>query len=280
MSEQQKEPRLYICGTPIGNLEDITLRVLRILKEVDFIACEDTRVTRKLLASYQIQKELVAYHEHNKIETGEKIALRLLKGESCALVSDAGMPGINDPGTDLINLCIRDSIAYTVLPGPSAFLTALIYSGFKNDRFTYAGFFPRINKEKNVLLQELKDEKNTMVFYESPHRIEKTADWLAEHFPERNIAVVREISKVYEEMISGKAIEVKEKIRARTLKGEMVLIIEGEQRKEEEKVSPEELESLFRSLLEEGMSKKEAVKKLVEISGFSKNEIYQKFMIK
>lgn len=280
MTEKKDKVQLYVCGTPIGNLEDITLRTIRILKEADFIACEDTRVTKKLLNHLEIQKELISYHEHNKDEAGVKILHRMKVGERCALVSDAGMPGINDPGTDLIRLCLQEKIPYTVLPGPSAFLTALIFSGMKNEKFTYAGFFPRENTGKKEVKKLLDKEEGTLIYYESPHRIQKTTDFLAENFPERQIALVREISKVYEEMISGTAAEVREKIKDRVLKGEFVIIIEGKGESQDDSFSEEDLETLFNTLLEDGLTKKEAMKKMAEISGHSKNDIYQKFMIK
>jgi 16S rRNA (cytidine1402-2'-O)-methyltransferase len=280
MTEKKDKVQLYVCGTPIGNLEDITLRTIRILKEADFIACEDTRVTKKLLNHLEIQKELISYHEHNKDEAGVKILHRMKDGERCALVSDAGMPGINDPGTDLIRLCLQEKIPYTVLPGPSAFLTALIFSGMKNEKFTYAGFFPRENNGKKEVKKLLDKEEGTLIYYESPHRIQKTTDFLAENFPERQIALVREISKVYEEMISGTAAEVQEKIKDRVLKGEFVIIIEGKGESQDDSFSEEDLETLFNTLLEDGLTKKEAMKKMAEISGHSKNDIYQKFMIK
>ncbi len=280
MTEKKDNIQLYICGTPIGNLEDITLRTLRIFKEVDFIACEDTRVSRKLLNKYEIQKELISYHEHNKEESGFKIIERLKAGESCALVSDAGMPGINDPGTDLIRDCQREELKYTVLPGPSAFLTALIFSGMKNDKFTYVGFFPRDKKGKKEVQTFLEKEEATVIYYESPHRIQKTVEFFADKFPERKIALIREISKIYEEMISGSSMEVKEKIENRVLKGEFVLIVEGKEKSKEKVFSDEELEKLFSNLLDEGLRKKEIMQKMVEISGHSKNDIYQKFMIK
>lgn len=280
MTEKNSSIQLYICGTPIGNLEDISLRTLRALKEVDFIACEDTRVTRKLLNKYEIQKELVSYHEHNKEESGARIIERLKGQETCALVSDAGMPGINDPGSDLIRKCLEQEIKYTVLPGPSAFLTALIFSGMANERFIYEGFFPRDKSGKKAIKMSLEKEEGTVIFYESPHRIQKTVDFFLEFFPERKIALVREISKIYEEMISGTSLEVKEKIKDRTLKGEFVLIVEGKEKSEEKTLSEKELEILFNNLLEEGLSKKEVMQKMVEISGYSKNDIYQRFMIK
>ena len=280
MSENKEFANLFICGTPIGNLEDITLRTLRILRDVDFIACEDTRVTRKLLNHYEIQKELFSYHEHNKEDAGEKIIERLKEGQTCALVSDAGMPGINDPGSDLVRKCLLNGVKYTVLPGPSAFLTALIFSGFKNEKFLYAGFFPKDNGGKKEALKLLETEESTVIYYESPHRIQKTVDFLSEKIPERRIALVREISKIYEEMIDGTSLEVKNKIADRTLKGEFVIVIEGIEKNEKDLCSIEELEELFKQLTEEGLSKKAAIKKMAEVSGYSKNDIYQRFMIK
>lgn len=271
---------LYICPSPIGNLEDITLRVLRILQEVDFIACEDTRQSRKLLNHYEIKKELLSYHEHNKQEAAEKIISRLKSGQKAALLSDAGMPGINDPGRDLILKCQEEEIDYTVLPGPSAFTTALVYSGLDSQRFIFAGFFPRDKKERNEDLAWLTDEEKTVIYYESPHRIKKTLEVLAQKIPDRQVAIIREISKIYEEMLKGSALELYKQAGERTLKGEMVLIIEGREKKEKEKYSQEELEALFYKLTEEGLGKKEALKKLLEVSGYSKNDIYKQFMIK
>lgn len=271
---------LYICPSPIGNLEDISLRVLRVLNEVDFIACEDTRVSRKLLNHYEIEKELFSYHEHNQREAGQKIIDRLKAGEKAALLSDAGMPGINDPGRELIIKCQEEGIDYTVLPGPSAFTTGLVYSGLDSQRFVFAGFFPRSKKERNEDLAWLLEEEKTVIYYESPHRINKTIDFLAEKMPDRQLAIVREISKIYEEMLKGKASQLSEEIAQRKLKGEIVLLIEGQPKSQEPSYSDQELEELFDQLLDQGLSKREAMAKIVQLSGISKNEIYRRFMIK
>lgn len=278
--KSKTEPALFICPTPLGNLEDITLRTLGTLKQVDFIACEDTRVSRKLLTHYEIQKELVAYHEHNQREMEERLVGRMQAGETMALVSDAGMPGINDPGSALIRRCQREGIPYTVLPGPTAFLTALIFSGLPNERFVYAGFFPRESKERKQVLDSLAREAGTTIFYETPHRIGKTVKYLEEVFPDRQLAIVREISKIYEERLSGTARELSALLKERELKGEMVLLVAGQVPTSHDAPQTADLEAWFARLLEEGLSRKDAIKEIAEMTGANKKELYQQFMIK
>ena len=277
MSELQADIQLFICPTPIGNLSDITLRTINTLKNVDLIACEDTRVSGKLLKHYQIKKELISYHEHNKHQAGQMLIDKMKSGQTVALISDAGMPGINDPGSELILRCQEEEISYSVLPGPSAFTTALVYSGMDSSSFAFRGFFPKSNKDKNRMEKTLAREELTTIFYETPHRITKTLDWIAELWPEREIAVIREISKIYEEMIKGTAINVVEKTADRQLKGELVLIIAGIKEQVALEYDQESLEELFTMYTEQGLTKKEAVAKMAFSTGIRKNVLNQKF---
>lgn len=278
MKNKEDEIFLYICPTPIGNLKDITLRTLETLKLVDMIACEDTRVTQKLLNHYEISKKLVSYHEHSKKSVEDFLVSEMEAGKKIALVSDAGMPGINDPGADLIRRCQAEKIEYSVLPGPTAFATGLIISGLDNKKFSFEGFFPRENKDKKKAIESLKEETRTTIFYETPHRIDKTMKSLCEEMPDRNCAIVREISKVYEELIKGSIKEIKEILDDRTLKGEIVLIIEGTT--ESKVFSEEDIDAYFQDLIAAGTSKKDAIKEISKNTGINKNKLYNRFMIK
>lgn len=266
--------KLYICPTPIGNLEDITLRTLRILKEVDLIAAEDTRHTIKLLNHYEIKKPLTSYHEHNIKEKGIELIDRLQKGESIALVSDAGMPGISDPGQDLIHLAIKEDIQVIVLPGPTASIAALVVSGLNTDKFVFEGFLSSRKKERIDQLKSLKDEKRTLIIYESPHRILDTLDNMLSTLENRNIAIVRELTKIYEEIFRGTIEEAIEKFSSGKIKGEFVIIIEGNQ---DEGVELNiDIEEELLKYINQGISKKESVKKVAEEFNLPKNEVYQK----
>ncbi len=266
--------KLYICPTPIGNLEDITLRTLRILKEVDLIAAEDTRHTIKLLNHYEIKKPLTSYHEHNIREKGIELIDRLQKGESIALVSDAGMPGISDPGQDLIGLAIKENIEVVVLPGPTASIAALVVSGLNTDKFIFEGFLSSRKKERIDQLKSLKDEKRTLIIYESPHRILDTLDNMLSTLENRNIAIVRELTKIYEEVFRGSIEEAIEKFSSGKIKGEFVIIIEGNQ--DEDVESSIDIEEELLKYLNQGISKKESVKKVAEEFNLPKNQVYQK----
>ncbi len=280
MVKTKKQPLLYLCATPIGNLGDMTLRALEVLAGADTIACEDTRVSGKLLKHYQIRKELFAYHEHNKHEAGEALIKKMKVGQVVVLLSDAGMPGINDPGMELIRRCQEEEILYSVLPGPSAFITALVFSGMDSSSFSFRGFFPKNNKEKKKISEWLDNDEATTIFYETPHRINKTLAWIAEQWPKRELAVIREISKLYEEMIKGSAEEVLEEAESRVLKGEMVLIISGAKENDTTVYTDQDLDALFQRFQEQGATKKEAIAMMADYTGQSKNELYQRFMLK
>lgn len=269
--------KLYICPTPIGNLEDITLRVLNTLKEVDLIAAEDTRHTIKLLNHFQIKKPLTSYHEHNKREKGEVIIQKILNGESIALVSDAGMPGISDPGEDLIKLAIENNIEVTALPGATASILALVLSGLPTGKFVFEGFLPSKGKERREALLNIKLERRTIILYESPYRIKALLDLMLEVLGDRDIALCRELTKKYEEVFRGSVKEAIDKYNEEEPKGEFVVIIQGNSKEEdiEEKEWEISIKAHLNMYINEGMSKKDAVKKVAEERGIAKNEVYK-----
>ncbi len=223
---------LYIVSTPIGNLEDITLRALRILKEVDLIAAEDTRHTGLLLRHFGIQKPLTSYFEGNELKKREWILSRLKQGDRIALVSDAGTPGISDPGFRLIQMVIENQIPIIPIPGPSAVIAALSVSGLPTDAFLFKGFFPHKSKKRRDLLKQLEETKETLIFYESPHRITETLKDILEILGDREIVLTRELTKIYEEVLRGKVSEIQNQLAERKLKGEITLVISGKTRKE------------------------------------------------
>lgn len=221
------ESGLYIVSTPIGNLEDITLRALSVLKEVDLIACEDTRRTGILLAHYQIKNRLISYHEYNKLKRTPEILELLRQGKRVALVSDAGTPGISDPGFYLIRAAIEHNYKVIPIPGASAILAGIVIAGLPSDRFAFEGFLPKREGRKKKKLEDLKYEQRTMIFYDSPNRVKKTLNDMLNIFTDRRIVLVRELTKKFEETIRGKISEVLEILEKRELKGEIVLIVEG-----------------------------------------------------
>ena len=223
---------LYIVSTPIGNLEDITLRALRILKEADLIAAEDTRHTGLLLKHFGIQKPLTSYFEGNELKKRESILSRLKQGDRIALVSDAGTPGISDPGFRLIRSAIDNEIPVVPIPGPSAVVTALSVAGLPTDAFLFRGFLPHKSKKRRDLLQELKNVRETLVFYESPHRLSESLKDITDLFGNREMVLTRELTKMYEEVLRGKVSEIQDQIGDRALKGEITLVISGKTRKE------------------------------------------------
>jgi 16S rRNA (cytidine1402-2'-O)-methyltransferase len=223
---------LYIVSTPIGNREDITLRALRILKEVDLIAAEDTRHTLLLLRHFGIQAPLTSYFEGNEFKKKEFILSKLKQGDRVALVSDAGTPGISDPGFRLIQIAIENQIPVVPIPGPSAVITALSVSGLPTDAFLFKGFLPHKSKKKRELLQKLEEAKETLIFYESPHRLSETLNDIFDLLGDREMVLTRELTKVYEEVLRGKVSEIQTLIRDRKLKGEMTLVISGKTRQE------------------------------------------------
>jgi len=227
--------KIYVCPTPLGNLEDMTFRVINILKKVDFIAAEDTRHSIKLLNHFEINTSMISYHEHNEKSRSEEIVSRVENGENCALISDAGMPGISDPGQILVKKALDREIEVEVLSGGSAFLLALVASGYNTDRFIFEGFLPRKSGEKKERLKELKQEKRTLIFYEAPHRILKTLKDIIEIFGDREVSVSREITKKYEEHIRGNIFQVLERLKDGTVKGEFVIVVKGFEGEVEEK---------------------------------------------
>ncbi|WP_422484839.1 16S rRNA (cytidine(1402)-2'-O)-methyltransferase [Gudongella sp. DL1XJH-153] len=263
---------LFICPTPIGNLEDITLRVLNILKEVDLIAAEDTRHTLRLLNHFEIKKPMTSYHEHNIREKGPHLILQLTEGKSIALVSDAGMPGISDPGEDLIRLAIEEGLEVVGLPGPSAALLALVVSGLPTRRFAFEGFLPSKSTDRKKALDTLKIEQRTLIFYESPHRISGSIEDMIKVLGDRKASLSRELTKHYEETIRGKLSEILLVSNERNLKGEMVLVIDGAEAQEAPEIDVKEE---LMKLLDKGMTKKEAVKEIVRVHGLPRNQVYE-----
>ncbi len=271
-----EEGMLYLCATPIGNLEDITLRVLRVLQEADVIYCEDTRNTLKLLRHFEIAKPLQSYHDHSPEARAQKIADDVRAGRQVALVSDAGMPVISDPGFDLVNLFRRENLPYTVLPGASASLTALVLSGIAADRFLFEGFLPRKKKDLEARLALLDKERATAIIYESPHRLSATLDVFAKRWPERECAAVREITKRFEETVRGTTVSVRDHFNANAPRGEFVLILGGavETETSAEDTLAQGL-ALAKSLIQEGASTNQAAKEAAQATGLSKRTIYQ-----
>jgi len=269
---------LYICPTPIGNLEDITLRVLRILKEVDLIAAEDTRHTRRLLNHFDISNKTISYHEHNKAKVGPQLIDKLCAGENIALVSDAGMPGISDPGEDLVKLCIEHNIPFYVMPGASAVINALVGSGLNTRKFSFEGFLDRNSKKKKERLDLIKDEDRTLVFYEAPHRIKETLKDIGKTLGERNIVVCRELTKKYEEFVRGSVSEVIQIFDEKDIRGEFVILVEGLDEKivkEDEAWRSLSILDHVISVMDAGSSKKDAMKSVAQLRKLPKKEVYK-----
>jgi 16S rRNA (cytidine1402-2'-O)-methyltransferase len=272
--------KLYIVPTPIGNLKDISFRVLEVLKEADRIACEDTRVTSKLLNRYEIKKPLINYREHNEMEASDFIIEKIESGETIALVTDAGMPGISDPGETIVKKATQRGIEVIVLPGPSALINALVASGLSTGRFTFIGFLDKAKKRKRDELGELKEREETLIFYEAPHRILDTLEAVREVFGERQISLSREITKIYEEHLRGTVSEVLHAFDERNPKGEFVLVVSGKS-KEEIKEEKEKgfidlsIKEHLIQVINEGNSKKDAVKLVAELRDIPKKEVYK-----
>lgn len=265
--------KLYVVGTPIGNLGDFSPRAVKTLEECDFIAAEDTRVTLKILNHFGIKKPMVSYFEHNRTEQGEKIIARLLSGEVCALVTDAGMPAISDPGEDLVKACHENGVEVESVPGPCAFSTALAISGMSSGRFTFEGFLSVTKNSRREHLLSLKDEKRTMIFYEAPHKLAATLKDMYDSFGERKIAIVRELTKIHEEVIRTTFSQAVKDYGDGGLKGEIVLIIEG--KKEEEKpFTLEDAVKMAQEKISDGFSKNESAKFAAKATGIKKGDIY------
>lgn len=269
--------KLYVVGTPIGNLSDLSPRGIETLKAVDFIAAEDTRVTLKLLNHFGIKKESVSYYEHNKRERGEVICSRILAGENCAIVTDAGMPAISDPGQELVAQCAEYGIEVVAVPGPTAFATALAVSGMDTGRFTFEGFLSVAKKSRFEHLDELKSEKRTMVFYEAPHKLANTLKDMYAAFGNRKIAIVRELTKIHEEVIRTTLAEAAENYADGALKGELVLILEGK-KQEQQEISLEHAVAFAKKLVDGGMSLSRAAKEAAAQTPFKKADIYRELL--
>ena len=266
---------LFVVGTPIGNLSDFSPRAVETLENCDFIAAEDTRVTLKLLNHFEIKKPLISYFEHNKRDKGEIILQRIANGENCALVTDAGMPAISDPGEDLVNLCLNAGIKVESVPGPTAFATAVAISGMPSARFTFEGFLSVNKPERREHLEEVKFEKRTMVFYEAPHKLAATLKDLYETLGDRNIAIVKELTKIHETVERTALKDAAEKYAELTPKGEFVLVVEGAKQSEEAELTLDEAIKLARKMVADGMSVNDAAKETAKTSKFKKSEIYK-----
>ena len=275
-----KAGKLYLVPTPIGNLKDITLRALEVLKSFDEIAAEDTRTSLKLLNHFEIKKSLFSYHKHNEQGKSLDIINKLKNGVNIALITDAGTPGISDPGSVIVERCIEEKIEFEVLPGATAITTALVYSGLDTTKFTFRGFLPRENKDRNPIIDEVKNIRDTIILYEAPHRLVNTLNYIKDNIGDRKIAICRELTKLHEEIYRGKiseAIEFFSEVRPR---GEFVLVIEG---KSDEDIKAER-EAHWNSLsieehlirtIESGIDKKEAIKIVAKERGLSKKEVYK-----
>ncbi len=277
------EGTLYLCATPIGNLEDITFRVLRTLKEADLIAAEDTRNSIKLLNHFEIKTPMTSYHEYNKIEKGRELVEKLRQGMNIALITDAGTPGISDPGEELVKMCHEAGIRVTSLPGPAACITALTMSGQATRRFAFEAFLPSDKKERQAVLEELKTETRTVILYEAPHRLVRTLEELLGALGNRRATVCRELTKKHETVFLTSLSEAAAHYRLEEPRGECVIVIEGRSRRE----MTEEKQSSWRDMpLKEhmalyerqGMDRKSAMKQVAKDRGVSKREIYQELL--
>ena len=266
---------LYLVATPIGNLGDFSPRAAETLAAVDFIAAEDTRVSVKLLNHFNIKKPLVSYHEHNHVTAGQTVLSRLLAGESCALVTDAGTPAISDPGEDLVRLCGERGVEVIAIPGCCAAVNALAVSGLPTGRFTFEGFLTVNKKSRREHLERLKDEERTMIFHEAPHKLRTTlGDLRAAFGPERRISLCRELTKLHEQTWRTTLGEAADYYETNTPKGEYVLVVAGRRRSEEAAVTLEEGTAQVLALLNQGVRLKEAAREVAEHTGLSKNELY------
>ncbi|MBR2177240.1 MAG: 16S rRNA (cytidine(1402)-2'-O)-methyltransferase [Clostridia bacterium] len=270
--------KLYVVGTPIGNLSDFSPRAIETLKQVDFIAAEDTRVTIKLLNHFDIHTPMISYHKFNTHDRGEEICQRILNGENCAIVTDAGMPCISDPGELLVKRCAEMGIEVAAVPGPTAMASALAVSGLSTGRFTFEGFLSVNKPGRREHLQSLIKEQRTMVFYEAPHKLPNTLRDMYDVFGDRKISIVRELTKIHEQVIRTTLSEAAEKYTDGSVKGEIVLVIDGAKPEEEQ---PETLESaveLARKSMERGLSASAAAKEAAQLTGFKKGEIYKQLI--
>ena len=277
--------KIYLVATPIGNLSDISMRAIETLKNVDIIACEDTRNTIRLLNHFEIKRHLTSYHEYNKIDKAYELCEKVKEGNNIAFVSDAGMPAISDPGYELVDIAYKEGLEVTVVPGASAVVSALAISGISSRRFAFEGFLPADKNEKKEILTELSQESRTLILYEAPHRLLKTLKELFDYMGDRNIAIVREITKLHEEVLRGKLADIiadyeSEKI---AIRGEYVLVIEGKsllEKREERQKSFEEISirEHYEKYIAEGMDKKEAMKAVAKDRGIQKRDVYKELL--
>ena len=275
MTEIFRKGTLYLCATPIGNLEDITYRAVRCLREADRIAAEDTRRTKLLLTAYDIDTPLFSYHEHNKAEQGPIIIERVLQGEMIALVSDAGMPAICDPGNDLVHLALAAGVPVVPLPGANAGLTGLVASGMDTTAFTFVGFLPKTKKHRLPVLKKMKEYTGTLIFYEAPHRIEKVLAEMEEVFGDRTITLCRELTKKHEEYIRGTLSEVRAELAVTGARGEFVILVAGCEAHIERNFGSEEYITLVTRLMAEGINKKDSIRIVAECCGVPKRKVYR-----
>ena len=274
--ENEVQGELYIVATPIGNLEDITLRAIKILKQIDLVAAEDTRHTLKLLNHLEISKPLISYHRHNEEVKSDILIEELKKGKKIALVSDAGTPGICDPGEEIIKRCIENDINVIPIPGACAMINALICSGIDTKEFTFLGFLPLNKKNRKLKLEEIKNMNKTIILYEAPHKLLKTLQDLKEILKERKVVVAREITKIHEEFIRKDLNELIE--MAKDIKGEIIIIIEANKEEKEKDINKLSLEEHYEFYQNKGLDKKEIIKKIAKDRNVNKNEIYKQFI--
>ena len=267
---------LYIVGTPIGNLGDFSPRAIETLETVDFIAAEDTRVSLKLLNYFEISKPMVSYHQHNEKQRSEEIISRISSGESCALVTDAGMPAISDPGEFLVKRCAESGIEVIVIPGPTAAMSALAISGLSTRRFYFEGFLEGKSSDQKQRLLKLKALESTIVFYESPHSLISTLGLLLDILGDRHIAICREITKIHEEVLRMKISEVLEYYSDKSPRGEYVIVVEGAEPEKAENISEDEAISMVLTRHSDGVSLSTAAKEVAEITGYKKGKLYKK----
>lgn len=267
--------KLFICATPIGNIKDITIRVIKTLKEVDLIAAEDTRQTRKLSQRYRIKSTLISYHQYNEKTRSRELVEKMKLGENVALVSNAGMPGLSDPGHRLIKACIEAGIPIEVLPGPNAAIAAMVISGLPTNRFAFEGFLPRKRGERRKALTKLAKEERTLILYESCHRIVSLIEDMVEIFGERRVVLVRELTKKFEEVVRGSLGEVFELVIERQPKGEIVVVVEGVSENKEE-YSDEFIKARVEELKRKGLSKRDAIAEVAKSVRMAKRIIYEK----
>lgn len=272
--------KLYLVATPIGNLEDITLRAIRTLKEVDLIACEDTRNTLKLLNHLEISKPLISYHRHNEEMRKEELIEKIKQGNNIAIVSDAGTPIISDPGQEVVKVAIENEIEIVPIPGACAFVNALIASGIEGKEFSFLGFLPLDKKLRREKLEEIKDSKKTVILYEAPHKLKKTLEDLKDEIKNRKVVLAHELTKIYESFIRGSVDQVLEKVQ--NPKGEFVIVIEGSLEEEKndivELLNTMSLDQHYEYYQKQGYDKKDIIKKIAKDKKVSKNEIYQYFV--